>query len=122
MAHFAELDLNNVVLRVIVVANADTASAEGTEKEYIGQAFCERLLGGIWRQTSYNGNFRKNYAGIGYAYDSGRDAFIPPQPYPSWTLNETTCQWNSPVPMPTDGKRYYCDEATQTWTEVTNGA
>jgi hypothetical protein len=122
MAHFAELDSNNVVLRVIVVANADTASADGTEKEYIGQAFCERLLGGTWKQTSYNANFRKNYAGIGYTYDAQRDAFIPPQPYPSWTLDEATCQWNAPVAMPTDGKFYSWDEATQTWIEVTNGA
>ena len=122
MAHFAELDSNNVVLRVIVVANADTASADGTEKEYIGQAFCERLLGGTWKQTSYNANFRKNYAGIGYTYDAQRDAFIAPQPYPSWTLDEATCQWNAPVAMPTDGKFYSWDEATQTWIEVTNGA
>lgn len=117
MAHFAELDSNNVVLRVIVVANADTASADGTEKEYIGQAFCERLLGGIWKQTSYNGNFRKNYAGIGYTYDAGRDAFIPPQPYPSWTLDETTCEWNAPIPMPTDGKAYKWEENFQSWIE-----
>jgi len=122
MAHFVELDANNVVLRGIVVANEDTASADGTEKEYIGQAFCERLLGGTWKQTSYNGNFRKNYAGIGYTYDAGRDAFIPPQPYPSWVLDEATCQWNASVPMPTDGKFYAWDEATQTWIEVTNGA
>ena len=122
MAHFVELDANNVVLRGIVVANEDTASADGTEKEYIGQAFCERLLGGTWKQTSYNGNFRKNYAGIGYTYDSKRDAFIPPKPYPSWVLDEDTCLWNAPTPMPTDGKRYYWDEATQTWTEVTNGS
>jgi murein DD-endopeptidase MepM/ murein hydrolase activator NlpD len=122
MAHFAELDSNNVVLRVIVVANADTASADGTEKEYIGAAFCERLLGGTWKQTSYNANFRKNYAGQGYTYDAQRDAFIPPQPYPSWTLDEATCQWNAPVAMPTDGKFYSWDEATQTWIEVTNGA
>ena len=122
MAHFVELDANNVVLRGIVVANSDTASADGTEKEYIGQAFCERLLGGTWKQTSYNGNFRKNYAGIGYTYDAGRDAFIPPQPFPSWVLDEDTCLWNAPTPMPTDGKFYAWDEATQTWIEVTNGA
>jgi hypothetical protein len=78
MAHFAELDANNVVLRVIVVGNPDTADANGVEKEYIGAAFCERLLGGTWKQTSYNGNIRKNYAGIGYTYDAGLDAFITP--------------------------------------------
>lgn len=117
MAHFAELDSNNVVLRVIVVANADTSSADGTEKEYIGQAFCERLLGGTWKQTSYNAKFRKNYAGVGYTYDAQRDAFIPPQPYPSWQLNEDICLWDAPVPMPTDGKMYSWDEDKQTWVE-----
>ena len=116
MAHFAELDSNNVVLRVIVVANEDTASADGTEKEYIGLAFCERLLGGTWKQTSYNGNFRKNYAGIGYTYDAGRDAFIPPQPYPSWTLNETTCHWDAPIPMPEGAWSW--DENSQSWVEI----
>ena len=80
MAHFAELDENNVVLRVIVVSNKDTADASGVEKEYIGQAFCERLLGGRWLQTSYNGNFRGRYAGIGSTYDPVLDEFIPPKP------------------------------------------
>jgi hypothetical protein len=117
MAHFAELDSDNVVLRVIVVANADTSSADGTEKEYIGQAFCERMLGGTWKQTSYNGNIRKNYAGVGFTYDSQRDAFIEPKPYTSWTLNETTCRWEAPTPMPTDDKRYLWDEATTSWIE-----
>ena len=121
MAHFAELDSNNVVLRVIVVSNADTSSADGTEKEYIGQAFCERLFGGDWKQTSYNSNFRKNYAGIGFSYDEGRNAFIPPKPFASWTLNETTCQWDAPTPMPTDGKHYQWDESTTSWVEVTSG-
>lgn len=118
MAHFAELDQNNIVQRVIVVANKDTADATGVEKESIGAAFCKRLLGGTWRQTSYNGNMRKNYAGVGFAYDAGRDAFIPPQPYPSWVINETTCQWEAPVPYPTDGKMYSWDEQTQSWVEV----
>ena len=93
MAHFAEIDENGVVLRVIVVGNKDTADANGVEKEHIGAAFCERLFGGTWKQTSYNGNFRKNYAGIGYTYDSDRDAFIPPKPFASWILNELTAQW-----------------------------
>lgn len=115
MAHFAELDSNNVVLRVIVVSNADTSSADGTEKEYIGAAFCERLLGGTWKQTSYNGNFRKNYAGVGYIYDAQRDAFIAPQPYPSWTLDESTCQWNPPVSMPNDSKMYLWNEEHGKW-------
>ena len=121
MAHFCELDSNNVVLRVIVVSNADTSTAQGEEKESIGIAFCERLLGGTWVKTSYNGNIRKNYAGIGYTYDKDRDAFIPPKPYASWVLNETTCLWNSPVAYPTDvgtpeaPKFYQWDEPTQTW-------
>lgn len=79
MAHFAELDSNNVVLRVVVVDNKDTADAQGVEKEHIGAAYLERLLGGTWKQTSYNGNFRKHYAGIGYTYDPALDEFVPPQ-------------------------------------------
>jgi hypothetical protein len=118
MAHFAELDANNVVLRVIVVGNKDTADANGVEKEHIGAAFCERLFGGTWKQTSYNGNKRKNYAGIGFTYDASRDAFIPPKPFNSWVLVESTCRWEAPVPMPTDGKRYSWDESTTSWVEV----
>jgi len=124
MAHFAELDANNVVLRVIVVGNKDTADANGVEKEHIGAAFCERLFGGTWKQTSYNGNKRKNYAGTGYTYDAGRDAFIPPKPYNSWVLKESTCQWEAPVPMPADAgtgeppKMYSWNESTTSWVEV----
>lgn len=118
MAHFAEIDENNVVQRVIVVANKDTADANGNEVESIGVAFCQRLLGGNWKQTSYNANFRKNYAGIGYTYDVGIDAFVPLKPYPSWVLNSNTAQWEAPVPMPQDGKMYSWDEATQSWVEV----
>ena len=118
MAHFAEIDSNNVVLRVIVVGNADTSTADGVEKESIGRAFCERLFGGNWVQTSYNGNMRKNYAGIGYMYDENRDAFIAPKPEGgTWILNEDTCQWERPVPQPKDGKIYNWDEATQSWVE-----
>jgi hypothetical protein len=113
MAHFAKIE-NGIVTQVIVVGNEDTASADGTEKEYIGAAFCERLLGGDWKQTSYNGRIRKNYAGVGYTYDTGRDAFIPLQPYPSWILNEDTCLWDAPTAMPTDGM-YRWDEATLSW-------
>ena len=118
MAHFAEIDENNVVTRVIVVANKDTADANGNEVESIGVAFCQKLLGGNWVQTSYHGNIRKNYAGIGYTYQADIDAFVPPQPYPSWVLNPDTAQWEAPVPMPTDGKMYSWDEATQSWVEV----
>jgi hypothetical protein len=95
MAHFAEIDQNNVVLRVVVVDNKDTSDASGVEKEHIGAAFLERILGGTWKQTSYNANKRKNYAGAGYTFDAARDAFIPPKPFASWVLNETTCQWES---------------------------
>ena len=117
MAHFAEIDSNNVVQRVIVVANKDTADANGNESEAIGVAFCQKLLGGNWKQTSYNGSFRKNYAGIGYTYDAAIDAFVPPKPFPSWVLNNDTAQWEAPVPMPTDGKMYSWDEDTQSWVE-----
>ena len=114
MAHFAQLDSNNVVIQVIVVDNKDTADAYGTEKEHIGAAFCERVLGGRWVQTSYNGNKRKNYAGIGYTYREDIDAFVPPQPYASWVLN-ANAQWEAPTPMPTDGQMYSWDEATTSW-------
>ena len=125
MAHYAELDSNNVVKQVIVVSNADTSTAQGEEKESIGIAFCERLLGGTWVKTSYNAKIRKNYAGIGYTYDKDRDAFIPPKPYASWVLNETTCLWNAPMPYPTDlgtpdvPKMYTWNEETRTWDLVT---
>jgi hypothetical protein len=115
MAHFAELDENNIVKRVIVVDNRDTSDAHGVEKEYIGAAFCERLLGGRWVQTSYNHNFRKRYAGVGMIYREDIDAFIAPQPHPSWALNKDTCEWDSPVPYPEDGNDYLWDEATTSW-------
>lgn len=117
MAHFAELDANNVVTRVIVVSNADTSDANGVEKEHIGAAFCERLLGGTWKQTSYNANFRKRYAGIGYTYDASLDAFVPPKPFASWTLNNTTADWQAPVPKPDDGNNYVWNESTLSWDE-----
>lgn len=120
MAHFAEIDSNNVVLRVVVVANKDTSDANGVEREHIGAAYLERLLGGTWKQTSYNGNFRKHYAGIGFTYDAGRDAFVAPQPFPSWVLDDNA-DWQAPVPMPTDGKMYRWDEPTLSWIEVTEG-
>lgn len=121
MAHFAELDSNNIVLRVIVVSNKETTDANGNEIESIGAAFCESLFGGTWKQTSYNGSFRKNYAGIGFAYRADLDAFVPPKPYPSWVLDQNTAQWQAPVPMPPDAftgnplKIYLWDEATLSW-------
>lgn len=117
MAHFAELDANNIVLRVIVVNNSDILDQYGYESENIGIAFCRSLFGAetIWRQTSYNATFRKNYAGIGYRYDAALNAFIAPQPYPSWSLNTTTCQWEAPKPYPTDGKVYAWNEGLLRW-------
>jgi len=114
MAHFAKIDENNIVTQVVVVDNKDTADALGVEKEHIGAAHLEKILGGTWKQTSYNGNIRKNYAGIGYTYRADIDAFVPPQPFPSWTLN-ADAQWEAPVAMPTDGEMYIWDEDTTSW-------
>jgi hypothetical protein len=118
MAHFAEIDDNNIILRVIVVSNQDTMDENGNEVEAIGIAFCENFLGGRWIQTSYNKNFRVNYAGPGYTYDPTLDAFIPPKPYPSWIFNPTTCGWDPPMPKPDDGKFYNWDETTLSWVEI----
>jgi hypothetical protein len=116
MAHFAEIDENNLVLRVVVVDNKNTIDENGIEKEEIGIFFLNQLLGGIWKQTSYNANFRKHYAGIGYTFDDQRNAFIPPKPFNSWILNETTCNWEAPVAMPNDEQEYVWDENIQNWT------
>lgn len=120
MAHFAKLDEHNIVLDVNVVNNSDCDDLPFPESEPVGIAFLTQWSGGYtnWKQTSYNANFRKNYAGIGYIYDATLDAFIPPKPYPSWLLNTTTCQWEAPVPYPNDGKQYYWDEATLSWVEI----
>jgi len=112
MAHFAKLNSENVVDQVLVVHNNDAPD------EATGIAFLNSLFGdATWVQTSYNGNIRKNYAGIGYVYDSQRDAFIPPQPFPSWTLVEETCQWSAPTPMPVNGMLTW-DEPTLSWVEI----
>ena len=118
MAHFVKLNEDKVVIQGIVVSNQDTADEHGVEQEAIGAAFCANLLGGTWKQTSYNARIRKNYAGIGYTYDEGRDAFIPPKPFASWVLDEATCHWKAPVDMPADDKRYSWDEETTSWIEV----
>lgn len=122
MAHFAEIDENNIVTRVLVVPD---------DQEHRGQEFLanDLGLGGTWLKTSYNTYggahsfggtaFRKNYAGIGYTYDLQRDAFIPPKPFNSWMLNESTCLWDSPVPKPNDEKVYTWDEDNMNWKEVT---
>lgn len=121
MAHFAELDENNVVLRVIVVDNKDTQDENGNEVEAIGAEFCNNLLGGRWVQTSYNSNFRKRYAAVNGTYDEVKDVFIHPQPFPSWILNPDTTKWEAPTPMPNDGKPYEWDESTLSWVEITVG-
>jgi hypothetical protein len=122
MSHFAEIDGEGTVLRVLVVAD---------DKESHGQEFLadDLGLGGTWKKTSYNTvggvhsnggtPFRKNFAGIGYKYDAAKDAFIPPKPFTSWTLDEDTCLWNAPTPMPTDNKMYVWDEPTISWKEAT---
>jgi hypothetical protein len=117
MAHFAQLE-NNIVKQVIVVSNQDILDENGQESEQIGIDFCSNLLGGTWKQTSYNAKIRKNYAGIGYTYDEGHDAFIPPKPYNSWLLDEDKAQWKAPVDYPTDDKRYTWDEETTSWKEL----
>lgn len=117
MAHFAELDGSNVVVRVIVVDNSKLLDEDGVEQEYKGVAFCQYLFGGgKWVQCSYNASFRKNTAFKGCKFDPELDAFIHPQPYPSWTLDEN-CRWQPPVPMPIDGKSYGWSESTQQWIE-----
>ena len=120
MAHFAQIDQNNMVTQVIVVNNAE-CQVNGVESEAAGIAFCRSLFGAntSWVQTSYNANKRKNFAGIGHTYDATRDAFIPPSPYPSWGLDEATCRWQAPAPYPQDGKNYYWDEAQGAWVEIT---
>lgn len=108
MAHFAELDENNIVLRVLV-----------TDNNYPNEGYdwLVENLGGRWIQTSYNARIRKNFAGIGYTYDEQRDAFIPPKPFESWLLDEETCNWVAPKPYPTDEKIYIWDEEAQDWIE-----
>jgi hypothetical protein len=123
MAHFAQIDENNIVTQVLVVSDQDATRGQNFLANDLG-------LGGTWIQTSYNTNggvhanggtpLRKNYAGIGYTYDSGKDAFIPPKPFNSWLLNEDSCLWESPVAYPTDGKLYTWNEDNQSWDEVVN--
>lgn len=109
MAHFAELDENNVVLRVLVTDN---------DFPNEGYDWLVETFGGTWVQTSYNARIRKNFASVGYTYNEELDGFIPPKPYESWSLNEETCLWIPPVPYPQDGKVYDWNEETQTWSEL----
>lgn len=111
MAHFAQINDANIVLQVLV-----------TDNDYPNEGYdwLVETFGGRWVQTSYNARIRKNFAGIGFYYDEARDAFIPPKPYESWTLDEETCQWVAPVAYPTDGKLYTWNEELTEWTEVEN--
>ena len=111
MAHFAKLGTGDIVERVEVVSN-DIATTEQAGVDFLNNFYGTN---DVWKQTSYNGNIRKNYAGIGYKYDEVRDAFIAPKPYASWTLNETTCQWECPEPYPDDGEMYTWNEETLSW-------
>jgi hypothetical protein len=120
MAHFAKLNESNIVIAVHAVNN-DVITVDGVESEQAGIDFLTDLHGhSSWKQTSYNGTIRKNYAGVGFVYDAVRDAFIPPKPWGSWTLNETTCQWEPPISYPTDGKIYGWFEPNQQWIEITD--
>ena len=115
MAHFAEINDQNIVQRIIVVHNSELLNSNGVEEESIGVSFCQSLFGGNWKQTSFNGNIRKNFAGIGFSYDSARDAFIAPKPFNSWVLDEETCQWQAPIEMPDDGSIYIWNEEATSW-------
>lgn len=116
MAHFAQLNENNIVINVIVIHNNELLDENGNESEAKGIQFCKDHYGQdtVWVQTSYNGNIRKNYAGLNYTYDIGLDAFIPPRPFPSWILNDKTYSWDPPIPIPNDGF-YHWDEETLSW-------
>lgn len=123
MAHFAQIDSNNAVSQVIVVNNDVVDNLPFPQSEQPGIDFCKSLFGAEtnWAQTSYNANFRYNYAGVGFTFDASAQpdgAFIPPQPYPSWTLDTSKYQWQSPVPYPDDGNIYTWDEETQSWVAV----
>ena len=119
MAHFAKLNDENIVLEVNVVNNDVINNLPFPESDPVGVQFLTEWSGGYtnWKQTSYNSSFRKNYPGIGDTYDSVRDAFISPKPFPSWILNEQTCKWQAPIPRPNDDKKYIWDETTVSWKE-----
>jgi hypothetical protein len=117
MAHFAEIGLDNTVLRVIVVNNNELLDENEIEQEQLGKEFCRNLFGGTWVQTSYNGNFRKQFASIGYTYNSLEDVFVAPRPYASWSLDENH-DWQPPVIYPDDGNLYEWSEDSLAWIRV----
>jgi len=114
MAYFAKLGTGNIVETIVAVHN-DVATSEQVGVDFLNNLYNTR---DVWVQTSYNGNIRKNYAGVGYSYDQSRDAFITPKPFNSWILNETTCQWEAPSARPDDGKFYDWNESTKSWDEI----
>lgn len=116
MAHFAKLNENNIVIEVIVIDNNVLLNSDNIESEQNGIDYLNEIFGqNNWIQTSYNNNFRKNYAGKGYTYDIDRDAFIPIKPFDSWVLNENSCLWEAPLQYPKDGERYKWNEESKTW-------
>ena len=119
MAHFAKIGVGNEVIELHTLSNK-VLMKDGIENEQQGVEFLQNLFGSrdLYVQSSYNNNFRKNHAGIGYTFDTSRDAFIPPKPYLSWVLNDGTCLWDAPTAMPDDGKYYTWNEDTQAWDEV----
>ena len=129
MAHFAEIDDKNIVIRVLVIDDIDTQDGDGKEDESVGAKYLSDAFGGTWKRTSYNTHknvhsksgtpFRKNYAGVGFTYDAAKDAFIPPKDrHPDdWILDDDTCQWKAPKPYPSDGKDYLWNGDTKAWVE-----
>lgn len=115
MAHFAELDENNIVIRVIVVNDENCKDQDGNENEAVGQAWLKQYLGGTWVQTSYNHKIRGNFAGPGFHYLEKEDRFVPPKPFSSWQLNKETWIWEAPVPNPDDTLNYQWSEDKQEW-------
>jgi len=120
MAHYAWLDENNIVVNVTVGVDENVIQQDIGGSTEAWEAFYSQATGYDIKRTSYNGNIRKNYAGIGYTYDAARDAFIAPKPFNSWVLDEATCQWQAPTAYPTDGKIYYWSEDDLSWREITN--
>lgn len=118
MTHFARLGNDDHVLEVVAVNQKELLDDFGVEQEERGIEYCVRLFGGRWKQTRFDGSIRKHFAGIGFSYRDDLNAFVPPSPYPSWQLNETTCQWEPPAPEPQDGLVHAWDEDTQQWIDA----
>jgi hypothetical protein len=115
MAHFAKIDENNIVRRVVVINNSVLLDSDGNEQESLGVEFCAQTFSGTWKQTSYNSNIRKNFASLGYSYNSSIDAFVPPKPFDSWVLDTEIAEYVAPVDMPNDENEYIWNEETTSW-------